>query len=307
MFQIAFSNVLITIMYIIPGFLLHKAHKASEKHLSTLSAILIYICAPLMVLSSFLSMEFSWTLVKQLSVYFIVSFAVQAAFMGLMYLALKRWISDSRCRIITIGSVLGNVGFFGLPIIKVLFPENLEVMGYSSIHMVTMNILVFTFGIYCLTGNKKDMSLRGAVCNPTMYGFIVSIIVFLFGLKRFFPAPLTTGIQLIGSMTTPLCMFILGIRLSSVSFKKLFARPFVYLTCFGKLVIFPLFTLLIVRFLPLDAPMRASLIVLSSVPCASILLNMAEIYHSETEAAANCVLLSTLICFVTVPIFAAFL
>ncbi|MBQ3079589.1 MAG: AEC family transporter [Clostridia bacterium] len=307
MVQIAFTNVLITLLYIIPGFLLHKAKKASEDHLATLSAILIYICAPCMILSSFLSMEFSWKLIQNLSLYFVLSLAAQAGFMLLMYLAFKKRMHESKYRIITIGSVLGNVGFFGLPIVKVLFPESPEVMGYSCVNMVTMNILVFTFGIYCLTGDKKYMSLKPAFYNPTMFSLIAALVIFLFGIGKFFPAPLTNGLQLIGNMTTPLCMFILGIRLSSVSFKKLFTRPFVYMTCIGKLIVFPFFTFLLTYFLPIEAPMRASLVILSAVPCASILLNMAEMYRSETEASANCVLLSTLICFMTVPLYAMLL
>ena len=57
-----------------------------------------------------------------------------------------------------------------------------------------------------------------------------------------------------------------------------------------------------VYFLPLPFSFKASLLVLSSTPCASIILNMAEIHHSETELSANCDLVSTLMCFMTIPV-----
>ena len=112
---------------------------------------------------------------------------------------------------------------------------------------------------------------------------------------------------LLGKMTTPLCMLILGIRLGVVDLKKLFVRPIIYLLCFTKMVFFPLFCYLCVRFLPLDYSFKASILILSSVPCASVILNLAEIHHAEEELAANCVLISTLLCFITIPLVSLFL
>ena len=103
-------------------------------------------------------------------------------------------------------------------------------------------------------------------------------------------------------ITTPLCMIILGIRLATVSFKKLFTRPIIYAVCACKLIIFPLFCYLAVYFIPLQESFKASILILSAVPCAAVILSMAEIHQSETELAANCVLLSTLLCFITIPL-----
>ena len=103
-------------------------------------------------------------------------------------------------------------------------------------------------------------------------------------------------------MSTPLCMMILGIRLGTVSLKKLFLRPSVYLASVGKLVIYPLFCYALVAFLPLPFSFKASVMILSATPCASIILNLAEIHRSETELSANCVLVSTLVCFLTIPL-----
>ena len=110
------------------------------------------------------------------------------------------------------------------------------------------------------------------------------------------------GLSLMGSMTTPLCMMILGIRLATVDIGALFTRPFVYLVCLGKLVVFPLFCYAVVRLLPVPESFRASLLILSAVPCASIIFNMAEIHNRETELSANCVMLSTLLCLLTIPL-----
>ena len=69
------------------------------------------------------------------------------------------------------------------------------------------------------------------------------------------------------------------------------------------MVVFPIMCFFAVYFLPfLNPDFKKAILILSAVPCASVLLNMAEIHHQEEELAANCVLVSTLLCFITIPI-----
>ena len=51
MFQIALSNVLMTLLYIVPGYVLCKLKKVKAEHLPTLSSLLVYVCGPLMIAS----------------------------------------------------------------------------------------------------------------------------------------------------------------------------------------------------------------------------------------------------------------
>ena len=301
-FQIALSNVLLTLLYIVPGFIICKMKKVAAEHLSTMSAVLIYVCSPCMIVNSFLQLEFSWHGFGQMALFFAVTLVLQIAFMFILYLIFRKKYSDSRYRILTIGAVLGNVGFFGLPVVKAILSDNPEVMCYSSVYVLSMNILVFTMGIFCLTNDKKYMTFKAAAFNPTTFSILVALPLYFFGVREYLPELLLNGVSLLGNMTTPLCMLILGIRLATVSIKKLFTRPIIYLTCACKLLLFPLFCFFAIYFSPLEFSFKASILILSSVPCASVILNMAEMHHSETELAANCVLLSTLLCFLTIPV-----
>lgn len=301
-FEITFSNVLLTLLYIVPGYIVCKMKKASADHLSTLSAILVYVCAPCMIVSSFMSLDFSVAGLIDMGIFFVVVLVLQVMFMLALFLIFRRKYDDSKYRILTIGSVLGNVGFFGLPIVKALLPGNPEVMCYSSIYVVAMNTLVFTVGVFCLTNDKKYISLKSAIFTPSSLGFAVGLPLFILGAKSHMPDLLTNGISLLGAMSTPVCMFILGIRLATVSLKKLFSRPMVYLICALKLIVFPLFCYSMVQSLPVGESFKLSVLVLGGAPCAAIILGMAEIHHSETELSANCVLVSTLLCIISIPL-----
>lgn len=301
-FQTALTNVIITLLYILPGYISAKCRIVKPEHLSSMSSVLVYICAPCMIVHSFLSTDFSGENTRNMALFFVVTFALQVLFMLVIYVLFRKKYDDARYRILTIASVMGNVGFFGLPIIRALMPDNPEVTCYSSVYIISMNILVFTVGIYCLTREKKYMSLRAAVLNPSVIALLVALPLHFLSVGQYVPDVLMNAINLLSSMTTPLCMIILGVRLSTVKLSSLFSKPFVYIICLGKLVAFPLFCYLAVAFLPLPFSFRASVLILSSVPCASVILNMAEIHHAETELAANCVLISTLLCFITIPL-----
>lgn len=306
-FTTTLFNVLICLVYIIPGFLLCKFKKVSADHLSTMSTILVYVCGPCMIISSFVAVDYSLSGFANMGLFALITLVLQIFFMVVVFLILRKRYNDAKYRIFTIGAVLGNVGFFGLPVVKALLPNSPEAMCYSSVYVLTMNILVFTFGVYCLTRDKKYMSIKAAILNPTTISLFVAIPLYLTGAKNYIPLMVINCVDLLGKMTTPLCMLILGIRLGVVDLKKLFVRPIIYLLCFTKMVIFPLFCYLCVRFLPLDYSFKASILILSSVPCASVILNLAEIHHAEEELAANCVLISTLLCFITIPLVSLFL
>ena len=311
MFLIALGNVLITLLYAAPGFALCKAKKVSADHLSTLSVVLVYICGPCMIINSFLKMQFDLNMLGEMGLFFAITFVLQCLFMGAMWLILRKKFSDGKYRVLTIGSAMGNVGFFGMPIVSAMLPDCPEAMCYSAVYVFSMNILTFTVGTFCLTGDKKYISVRGAILNPTTLGVAVALPLYIFGVGEILESNgfsvLTSAVELVGKMTTPLCMIILGIRLATVSFSRLFMRPLVYLTCLLKLVVFPLFCYFAVYFLPLTFAFKASILILSSAPCASVLLNLAEMHSGETELAANSVLLSTLMCFVTIPLLALIL
>lgn len=301
-FQIALINVLITLFYMVPGYIVCKMKKAKPEHLSTLSAVLVYIGNPFLCVSAFMSLDFSVMQTLNMLWFFLATLAMQMLFMLLLYAVLRRREQESRYRVLTIGSVVGNVGFFGIPILRALFPENPELACYSTVFTLSMNILIFTVGVFCLTGDKKYMSLRSAIFNPTVFSFLIAFPVYLFGLKAYFPDALSNAIHTVGAMTAPLCMFILGIRLASSPLKRIFSRPIVYATAALKLLAFPLFCYALVYFLPVSEVFKAGILVLSGMPCASVLLSMAEIHRSETEMAANCQLVSTLLCFLTIPV-----
>ena len=307
-------NVIILLIYIAPGFFLAKARILRADHLPAFSAVLVYLCTPCMIMSAFFSLRYDAAEAKRMLLFFFIALALQLVFTAVLYFILKRKYEDPKYRILTIGAVLGNTGFFGLPVITSLFPGHPLVACYSVMFTVSMNLLVFTVGVFCLTNDRKYMSLKAAVMNPTSVGVVLGVAVYLLspfvsltGVAAEAAARFADAVSIVAKMASPLCMFILGVRLAQMSFRSVFSRPFVYVTTVLKLLVFPLFCWGVLHFLPLDPVFKASMLVLASVPNAAIMLSLAELHHGETELAANTLLVTTLLCFLTMPVLASFL
>ena len=300
-FTVTLFNVLIMFFYMIPAYILIKTGKAEPAHAKTVSAILLYISFPAMIINSFQTMEFSWTILGKIFLFFIVTILLLAIGIVVCFLILKKKYNEAKYRMLTIASAFGNVGFLGGPLISGLYPESPIVVCYSSIYTTSMTIMAFTIGVYALTTNKQFMSLFSALYNQGTISLAIAVIIYL--AEWHFPKILGDAVSLLAKMSTPLCMHILGMRLATVNLVDLFKRPFVYVTSFLKLFVFPCAAYLIVYFLPFfDEEFKASIFILSGAPCAAVILSLAELHQTEQELSANVVLVATITCVITLPI-----
>lgn len=295
-------NCVATMMiYMALGYLLCKSGKGLAAHAKTLSGLLIYFLNPAMIINAFLHTEYSVEAIEKLGLFFVVTLIIQILFFSILYIIFRRKYGNPAYRIFTIGSMMGNVGFLGLPIITSVFPEQPIVACYSSVYVMSMNLLVFTIGIYMITNDRKYMSVKSALLNPTTLSILAALPLFIFQIKL--PQILEGSISLLAKMVTPMCMIVLGMRMSAVKLKALFTRGFVYMTCLMKLLVYPMFAYLCVAFLPcFDNTFKISVLVLSSVPSGAVITSLAELYECEQEFSANVVLLTTILCVFTIPV-----
>lgn len=300
-FTVVLINVALMFVYMACGFGLVKWKKAAAPHAKSFSAFLIYVACPCMILNSFLGIEYSQENIKSIALFFCASFVIQLLFFALLFIILRKKYDDAKYRVLSLGATLGNVGFFGLPVVTALFPENSAVPCYSTLYVTSMNLLVFTVGVFLITNNKKYISVKSAIFNPTTLSALVALPLFLFQIQL--PTQVMTTVVLLGKMTTPLCMVVLGMRLAAVNLRKLFTRPFVYVVCALKLIVFPLFAYACVFFIPIfDDTFKTCMLVLSSTPSAAVILSLAELHECEQELSANVVLVTTLLSIITIPL-----
>ncbi len=301
MFSTLFLNVALMLVYMFLGFIVCKTKKAVVSHAKSFSAILLYVLGPCMIINSFLQLEYSKENIIKIAIFLLLTLVVQLLFFAILYIVLRRKYEDPRYRIMSIGGVLGNVGYLGLPVLVGLFPNDPIVQCYSSVNVMSMNLIVFTIGVFMITNDKKYISLKNAVLNPTSISLMIALPLFFF--KVTFPEAIGNSIGLLAKMVTPMCMIILGMRLSAAKLKAVFTRLFVYITAAIKLIAFPVFAFLCVHWLPfIDDVAKASVIVLAAAPSGAIIESLAELHECEQEFAANVVFVTTILSVLSIPV-----
>ncbi len=331
-------NVLLLVAMAIPGFILVKVKVIKPRAISYFSAVLLYVSQPFLSIRSFLQVEYTKELAINLAIVFAVSFLAQGVVFCVLWLIfykkfdvpaqskllleegylVEHAISPdpklnaliSKCakgrasRIFVLAATFGNVGFFGVPVLQMLFPSNPEVIAYSAVFIVSMNLMCWTIGSYVMTGDKKYMSIRKAILNPQMIALIIALPLFFCGVTtESLPDAVTQIIGYLADMTAPLCMIILGMRFAVAPIRQLFTDWKVYISVILKILVFPLaLYLVLMPFASMDRMMKIALVVLAGMPSASITLNLAEIYNADQKTSANNILLSTMLSIVTIPV-----
>ena len=299
-FSITLSTVMMMFLYAVPAYLLIKAKIAKPQSISGLASILLYICTPAIVIHGFQSIEFSFEAIKSLGQFFLVASAIHLLVFAIAWFATCKKRDDIRYRIVTIASTCGNCGFLGIPLIKALLPGHPEAVVYAAIFSISMNLIGFTLGCLAISNDSKYISLKRIFLNPAMIASYFAIPMFIFGLRL--PDTILGTFEMFVTISTPICMFVLGMRLATVKFSSIFTSPTTYISVFAKQIIMPLGVIAIMLLLPLDPIMEKSMVILCSCPIAAVVLNLSELIGEGQSEAANSVLLGTVLSILTIPL-----
>lgn len=308
-FKTTLIMVGIMLAYAVPGYIIIKVKAVKSDHIASFSKLLMYVCQPALTLYSFNKADFSKQLGINLLIFLGIITLVQLLFIGVFYLIFIKKMQDVRYRITTVATTLSNCSFLGVPLLEAIFPNSPNVAVYSMMYFLSMSLLGWTLVSAIITRDKKYISVKKILINPATLSIAVSLPFFFTGFKIGFDNGELLGqignmIDILGKMTTPLCMLVLGMRLATVKVKNLFNNWQQYLAVLVNQVIFPLFTLGILMLFKVDAELRWCMFIMCACPVAAVVQNYAEILGEGQDVAANMVLLGTLSSIVTLPLMA---
>lgn len=300
-FTLTLITVATMLLYVIPGFLMMKAKMFGEDATRTLSKILMFVCQPCFAVYAFNQLDFSWHFLGQVLVFMALIILLQLLVIGAFALLYKKRFDEVKYRICTIASAFGNCVFFGAPVLEALLPHFPEAIVFANAYAVAMNLLGWTVGSAIITKDKKYISIKKILLNPGTIGFLLAAFFYVFGIR--FSGNILNSLSLLGKMSTPISMIVLGIRLATVRIKPLIATPRFYFTVLFKQTVFPLLSGVLFSLFPfISTDIKTTAFILCACPVASIVLNFAELLGDGQETAADLFLLGTLGSIVTMPI-----
>lgn len=208
---------------------------------------------------------------------------------------------------------INNYSFLPLPIVMMLYGNT----GVAGLIFSTLGseLSVWTIGILGLTGNKLHRGTFKNLLSVPMAAIVVSVIVIYLRDKSFFVpsgiikevgSSLFSIIDIFGKGTVPVAMFIAGSRMADLNISRICSKLAGYVVGL-RLFIIPLVSSCLLYLLPFPVEARNILIIVSVMPSAIASVVLSEVYKSDTEFAATCVLLTHLFSLITIPLWLSFL
>ena len=196
-------------------------------------------------------------------------------------------------------TLISNGGFLGNAVAEGVY--GLTGLLYASMYLIPMRIIMWSAGTsyFIAQENNRKQVLRNIVTHPCLVAVYIGMVRMLLDLPV--PTLLSSTIATIGSCNTALTMFIIGMILSDVKLTTLFTRTTLWLSTL-RLVLLPLLVWLLCQGMGLEPVATGVAVLMTGMPAGSTAAIFAARYNSDAEFASKCVVLSTLLSMVTIPV-----
>ena len=319
--MVSFFDVFITVVFLlllaVPGFIFEKLKMLPKTASEAISVLVLYGCQPVLVITSFQNCKLNGRLGVNMLLVAGIAAVIHLVMFAVCKVVFAKRSADDKIGLVKYLSVFSNCGFMGLPFLQSLFSNgNMqeEILVYCAVVIAVFPIFNWSFGVYIITGDKRQISVKKIFLNPVIISIIIGLLL-LFVCQRPLIELAVAGstartvlekfmgsLNYISNMVTPLSMFVIGIRLANIPFKQLLTNKWAYTATGMKLVVMPLITIVAVAWLPIAITVKYTVFFLLAMPCATSGTMMAVQFGKDGNFASISVVLSTILCILTLPL-----
>lgn len=278
-------------IFMLLGFILNKTRVIDMRAEKTLTEILLKAVLPFSIVAS---SQYTYSVEAQAGI-------IAVGLMGMAYYALslivirlilsRTKIPEADSRIMTTCMVFANTGFIGFPLMESLYGDYGLLL--AAIFNLVYNMFFYTYGAHLLS-NQPRFKVSEIFTSTVSIASVLALI--LFAVPWRMPAFILETISLVGDMTVPLAMMVMGSMLAAISPRKLFADPKQYAVSIVRLLLLPGLVMLAVwgvsHFIPLSHEVKCVTVLMCALPCGSMNVMYSEKYNTSPEFCARTVALS---------------
>lgn len=300
--MVVFQTMLKLFLLLVLGFVLFKCHIFDEYTNKKISALIVNVASPMLIISSIAGVEGSNKsivfLMISAGILMYIGFIILGKIINRIFPFPKKDWPVYECMV-----VFANTGFMGYPVLLDVFGQ--EAVFYASLIHMAFNFFVYTYAIMCLTkGDDSEFKLNfKQLLTPGIILIFVGIFIYLFDIQL--PSVLMDTINSVGSLTAPLSMMMIGSSLAVYPIKDSFTDWRSYVFAFVRLMIVPFVTMIMCRLLHIDAYYANITIITNAMPVGSMVLMLATQYNANVKIVTRNIVVSTLLSVITIPIVVA--
>lgn len=286
------------------GFFCHKKKIITDEVSKKLSAIVVNVANPALVLTA--CMEEEKIKGEELLLTGAVMISMYVALLVLAELLPRLLgVADKSRGTYRAMTVFSNIGFMGFPVISALYGNG--ALLYAALFMIPYNVLIYTYGISAISSEKKEGEKKklnpGRIFNVGVIACLLTIIIYLSGITL--PSFIQKTVTNLSNLTAPLSMMVIGASLATIDLKKLFMDARLLIFALLKLIIIPVAGLLIIKQFVSSEVILGVCMVMLATPVGSMTAMLAQQYDGDYEMASKGVALTTILSVATMPIVSA--
>lgn len=298
--MIMVQQMVILFMVMLVGLLANKIGILKGESVKKISSLVVNISNPCFVVSSVLGdntgikNEYLLTIaIAAIAMYAVL--ILIAAFIPVILRVPKKDYGVYRAM-----TVFNNIGFMGLPIISGVYGTG--ALLYAAVFMLPYNVLIYSYGVYVMkTGTEGGSGFKiKSLINPGVVAAILAIIIYFTHIKM--PVVITSTVNMIGNITAPLCMMVIGASFATMDFKKTFADIHLLIFSFIKLIIIPVVGILLLGLFVKDPVLKGICLIMLATPIGSMVPMLATEYGGDEELGATGVAMTSILSVATLAL-----
>ena len=298
-----FTQVFILFILILVGYIATKKNLIDSSLTKKLSKLIMNIFLPCMIINS-MQLEYSPTVLKKVLLLILISLFIYAIsfLIAIIFKAISK--SKTDIGVYQFAILFSNVGFMGYPIVEAILGK--DAIFYAAIFNIPFNLLIMTLGVFVISKENNNYSFSfKSLINPVIISIFIGLSLFILNIKL--PYIINRPIELLGNITTPLSMIVIGSMLCLSSISECVRNKKLYIVSFIRLILMPILIYFILKGIVYDKLLFSIPIVIVSMPVASNTAILSSEYNANDKLASQLVFMSTLFSIVTIPIISSIL
>nr|WP_294662543.1 AEC family transporter [uncultured Blautia sp.] len=281
------------------GYAVVKAGLMKSSESKSVSVIMVYLVIPCVILNAF-QVEYTPDVQKGLLLACAAAVAVHILFL-LLTAILKKPLHLDVIERATI--IYSNAGILVIPLVQELLGQDYVI--YSSAYIAVQLILIWTHCKNMLCEEDK-LEWKKVLLNVNIISIIAGVVLFIFRIQL--PSGAQDVLNMMNNMIGPLGMLLAGMVIAEVPLKTVFTRKRSYLSAALRLLIYPVFVLILMKVIQTFAGIQDSKQILLTVYLASItpacatVTSMAQLYDKDAAYSSSLYVLTTLLSIATMPV-----
>ena len=190
------------------------------------------------------------------------------------------------------------MGFVGIPLVEHVVGPDYVI--YISAVIAAQIPFVWTYCVWLISGDVKDVSAKKVITNPTIISVVAGFAMFICSYEL--TGVLESFVDGIANLNTGAGMLLLGVFLAQSDIRSLICTRSIYKASALRLLVVTGASAVLLAPLPMPVACKAVVLIAFAAPCGTVSCMFSQLFGGDYRYGAGLVTISTLLSLVSMPL-----